>query len=441
MLPELNNVSAEPLGEGEMTNIIQPQESIKSNNSTKTKPEYDSNSHNEVQSQGQGSSASGSASMETPAQFSTNPRGNLHPTVSAGSNASRDSKIQETHTNDSDTPPMPPRPSTLSPRSATISHLKDIFPNIDLKYIKMALIASEGRLESASNALLFLSDPQSGIEVPITLNSSPQQPPSLQSDEKLARRLARSYQFHKPQTHSNKKLPPIPPAKPKSMREGDRKFLDLGDYSQDDVLDTLERNINDAKQTIGSWFSSVAKKLQNNDDDIDVGGGSGNYGNDGLYSNNHNPNLRRQSSQSPYQQHNPQQRSSTETYPLRNKIKLNSAIESADDNDDATAAAAASAIVDNDDDAPRLPPRLKKNLYSAVRITDSSLEPPDVKAGASVPSSTQSSKPLAAQSSNNNKKWNPAKETVTEPANDAFLVEDSEDDEDDNINSGSTRKE
>ncbi|GMF63363.1 unnamed protein product [[Candida] boidinii] len=56
-------------------------------------------------------------------------------------------------------PPMPSRP--LSKTEKTIQQLKEAFPSIEEKYIRMSLIASQGLLDPAFNALLYLSDPAS----------------------------------------------------------------------------------------------------------------------------------------------------------------------------------------------------------------------------------------------------------------------------------------
>ncbi|QHS76156.1 ubiquitin-binding protein CUE5 [Saccharomyces paradoxus] len=97
-------------------------------------------------------------------------------------------------------PPLPARkkpeedPSKENP---ILQELKDAFPNLEEKYIKAVIIASQGVLGPAFNALLFLSDPESGkdIELPTQpVRRIPEAPArrrqtQLEQDELLARQL------------------------------------------------------------------------------------------------------------------------------------------------------------------------------------------------------------------------------------------------------------
>lgn len=56
------------------------------------------------------------------------------------------------------------------------NQLKDAFPNIEDKYIRAVIIASQGDLDPAFNALLYLSDPQHVTDIP--LPSKPPRKPS-----------------------------------------------------------------------------------------------------------------------------------------------------------------------------------------------------------------------------------------------------------------------
>lgn len=184
---------------------------------------------------------------------------------------------------DVDSPPFPPRP--VAPKHLTqveinIAELTDMFPNVDPKYIKMALIASEGRLEPASNALLFLSDPESGIEIPdpshhVTVGGqgAAASNHSIESDEALARRLARSYESRAKPPKSSR---PTKPSKPARLSEHSARrsstsmssdhphneFLDVNNDSDEDLYEAVTKGVTEVKEVVGGWFGNVAKKIQ-----------------------------------------------------------------------------------------------------------------------------------------------------------------------------------
>ncbi|KAG0670485.1 hypothetical protein C6P42_003935, partial [Pichia californica] len=187
-------------------------------------------------------------------------------------------------------PPVPTRPKAkhLTQTDLTISQLVDMFPDLDPKYIKMALIASEGRLEPASNALLFLSDPNSGIEIPIYKN--PIEEKIEESDEALARRLAKAYERGSKRAtvsgsgkHSTSHVPTRQKNSKNSNLNGNQNYNnniinndnyyddddDDDDDDYEDIYDSFTKNVNDAKQVVGGWFGNVAKKFQETVDSYD----------------------------------------------------------------------------------------------------------------------------------------------------------------------------
>lgn len=139
---------------------------------------------------------------------------------------------------------------------SNIEQLKDMFPSVESRTIEALIIASQGAIEPATNALLYLSDPNSHIEVPTTLQDNVPPPPprpstaemerrkQMQADEDLAKKLARSYQ-RKPQ-----------PRRPQNNGG------DIDDDDEEDIVETLNKNLNEAKNVVGGWFDNVAKKLQ-----------------------------------------------------------------------------------------------------------------------------------------------------------------------------------
>ena len=105
--------------------------------------------------------------------------------------------------------PLPVRKS-VSPEEQSekenpmLKQLKEAFPNIEEKYVKAVLIASQGQLDPAFNALLFISDPDFEKEAP--LPTRPVQAPTrgvrrepktqLEQDEELARQLDKKFNKH-----------------------------------------------------------------------------------------------------------------------------------------------------------------------------------------------------------------------------------------------------
>ncbi|GAV27190.1 hypothetical protein PMKS-000653 [Pichia membranifaciens] len=355
-------------------------------------------------------------------------------------------------------PPMPTRPAKrLSQTDLTIAQLVDVFPHLDLKYIKMALIASEGRLEPASNALLFLSDPSSGIEIPQPHGGASLSAPSAaagnipsleESDEALARRLARAYERGSRRTMNEHRVY--------------NNFIDDDDNNnygaEEDLYETITKNVNDAKQVVGGWFGNVAKKLQESMDQSPDGQTQAQR--QGRQAPPF-PN-RRQSpvpqhgsepySRSPYQQPQSIQRG---YYSQKNEYVVGAGEE------------------DNDDDAPKLPARGKgqAHLYPAVggghsdietpvqidmtdastdladspkpiekddlyttnsaKITMNKKSEPTTATSATTTTTAANAKSAAATpASSKSKTWTPLKSVDPEPSSDAFLVDDSEDDDD-----------
>ncbi|ODV85523.1 hypothetical protein CANARDRAFT_28311 [[Candida] arabinofermentans NRRL YB-2248] len=164
-------------------------------------------------------------------------------------------------------PARPARP--LSPVSTAIKNLHEAFPTIEDKYIKMALIASEGRLDPAFNALLFLSDPTSDIPIPkpeakptLPSRESFARRKQLESDEALAKRLAREYErkaslssaTSSESTRQHRQPPPKPTRKPQWANDDDS--------DTEDFVETIGKSVEDAGNKIGGWFGNIAKKIQ-----------------------------------------------------------------------------------------------------------------------------------------------------------------------------------
>ncbi|QLG70640.1 hypothetical protein HG535_0A05810 [Zygotorulaspora mrakii] len=109
------------------------------------------------------------------------------------------------------TPPLPARKKTndileakAPEENPILTQLKEAFPNVEEKYVKAVIIASQGALDPAFSALLFLSDPESGADIELpsqpVVHKAPDLPQrrkqtQLEQDELLARQL--DEQFNK----------------------------------------------------------------------------------------------------------------------------------------------------------------------------------------------------------------------------------------------------
>ncbi|KAG7845303.1 hypothetical protein KL941_003148 [Ogataea angusta] len=166
-------------------------------------------------------------------------------------------------------PPMPKRPVSAAERA--IQDLKEAFPTVEEKYVKMALIASQGQLDPAFNALLFLSDPSSDIAVPV-VETKPKLPSKdsfekrqqLESDEALARRLAREYE-----KRGSRSKAPLPKPKKKPVWAA----IEDGSDDEEDFVESLAKNVEEAKNTVGGWMSNLAKKIQTEVNTVQQGQG------------------------------------------------------------------------------------------------------------------------------------------------------------------------
>ncbi|VEU22537.1 DEKNAAC103420 [Brettanomyces naardenensis] len=174
----------------------------------------------------------------------------------------------------SDAPPMPKRP--VSPTERAIKELKDAFPDLEDKYIKMALIASQGQLDPAFNALLYLSDPTSDIPIPVPQAESAKSTPTsaakdstrkqLEADEALARKLARQYEGgsrRKSHTNGHPQLPKDKSNVPAWAKKGD-------DNDQlEEFYDNLSKNVENVRTKLGGWVEGLAKRINAEVDDSD----------------------------------------------------------------------------------------------------------------------------------------------------------------------------
>ena len=186
-------------------------------------------------------------------------------------------------------PPLPARKSTASPlkQNPILNQLKEAFPGIEEKYVKAVIIASQGALVPAFNALLYLSDPSFENEAP--LPSQPTTTPAvrrqltqMEQDEILARQL--DEQFNKPRHQrgdENERQ-----ARQRRIRQREQEFNNrarrsgegvdededfLSQFVDKDlpqIRDTVNRNIQETSRKVGQWFSGITKTFSQEEQQV-----------------------------------------------------------------------------------------------------------------------------------------------------------------------------
>lgn len=168
-------------------------------------------------------------------------------------------------------PPKPPRP--LSAREQAEKTLGEAFPSIDAAVIKAVLTAGGGNVESAFDALLGMTDPESQQNA-----SPPAKPPrpirhgevptstaqsQLEADEMYARQLHEHYSGASRQQRESlgsRQQAPIQQRRGEEVRE--YSFLD-------DDLPMIRENIRkgflETQSTVNKWVTNFKKKLDGDD--------------------------------------------------------------------------------------------------------------------------------------------------------------------------------
>ncbi|CAI4064613.1 hypothetical protein SUVZ_08G0860 [Saccharomyces uvarum] len=188
-----------------------------------------------------------------------------------------------------DQPPLPARnrPEEPAPKENPIlQELKDAFPNLEEKYIKAVIIASQGALDPAFNALLFLSDPESGkdIELPTQpVRKIPDAPvrrrqTQLEQDELLARQLDEQFNRSHSRRHragqnthdqrlKDRQRRRQNPLSPEERREyyGDAEeqedsWSQFVDKDLPELTDRAGRSLQDTANKVSSWISDAYKR-------------------------------------------------------------------------------------------------------------------------------------------------------------------------------------
>lgn len=158
-------------------------------------------------------------------------------------------------------PPRPARP--VSPMEQIKKDLKDAFPQVEDKYIEAFLIASEGRVDPAFNALLFLLDPTFKPEVAPKVPLKKVAPSGLTDDELLARQLQK--EFDREERRRRLTASKLRQRRPQGEAEDDSP----DEFEQ--IKKEFTQGFEEARTTINGWVSGLTKKFSQDGEE----GGSG----------------------------------------------------------------------------------------------------------------------------------------------------------------------
>lgn len=187
-----------------------------------------------------------------------------------------DSKVEDVSKSKSNTSPEETIPK--KDENPLLKELKEAFPNMEEKYLKAVIIASQGAMDPAFNALLYLSDPESGkdIELPRQpLKETPSLPPrrkqtQLEQDEMLARQLDEQFNRRRKSRQRN-------------TRGHERRQYDPDHYEGEDedswsqfvekdlpeITARAKGSLQETATKVGTWFNGVKKNFigENEGDD------------------------------------------------------------------------------------------------------------------------------------------------------------------------------
>ncbi|CAL9732229.1 ubiquitin-binding protein Cue5p [Monosporozyma unispora] len=199
-----------------------------------------------------------------------------------------------------DRPPLPVRKSTStslndnnskSERTSInpiLTQLKDAFPNIEEKYIITVMIASQGELDPAFNALLYLSDPEANKEMESFKQKKrgEKNNSQLHQDELLARQLDEEFNYrHHQSQQGNKRTNPVQKIPRRKMTPEDielarerredherrrRKHMTLeekreiyGDEDEDSWSHFVEKDIPEVATAASTTLQETASRVSN----------------------------------------------------------------------------------------------------------------------------------------------------------------------------------
>ncbi|OWB77440.1 hypothetical protein B5S32_g1605 [[Candida] boidinii] len=358
-------------------------------------------------------------------------------------------------------PPMPSRP--LSKTEKIIQQLKEAFPSIEEKYIRMSLIASQGLLDPAFNALLYLSDPSSfpsdpteaipSVRQDIEDDETPKLPTrsesvlkqrQMESDEALARRLAREYErrssTHSHSSHRHSQRQPSQTQQQSQQQQQQRsnqtpdwyKDVDKDDEAED-IIDSMAKGLEETRQKVNGWIGNFTKKINENPDYQKIFGETNNNTNNNNNNNNRNRSNNNSSRGSQLfsafgnnnNNNNNNNSNNDYSYDQQQPIRMTN---NEDRNSDLKSQRSKSSGTDNllnDEDIYGTPKKQTSNNIDSSSYENKRMPPLPTRPSAGKPTIEKSATEATAN------KWEPLAVVAPEPiADDTFLVDDSEDEED-----------
>lgn len=166
--------------------------------------------------------------------------------VEEGSKDTKDVIEEPVQDTEEPAPPAPPRPT--SPTTTLKNTLKEAFPSSDDRLITAILIASQGNLDTAFNAMLYLNDET--MEPPPIVAVNPVEPISKETDdEKLARQLQKEFEMEER----------------RRKRRVQQKQRHQQEEESSDEFEQIKKNfsegLEEARNTLNGWVSGLARKF------------------------------------------------------------------------------------------------------------------------------------------------------------------------------------
>lgn len=167
--------------------------------------------------------------------------------------------------------------------------LKEAFPNLEDKYIKAVIIASQGAVDPAFNALLYLSDPESEKDIelpsePLT-SDAPQLPArrkqtQLEQDELLARQLDQQYnktrqragrrrsgdaerEAHRQRLRDRQRRGqyPLTPEEQRELEGDDDSWAQFVEKDLPELKERANKSIQETATKLNGWFNGIRKNF------------------------------------------------------------------------------------------------------------------------------------------------------------------------------------
>lgn len=153
--------------------------------------------------------------------------------------------------------------------------LREAFPKVEERLLKAVIIASQGSLAPAFNALLYISDPSFENEAsvpmkPIISHVKPELS-QLQQDELLARKLDNQFNNNRSNRQRiNKQGYNRQKVSNHHDTDDEDFFSQLIDKELPQLRENLNRNVQETSKKIGTWFNNVKKNFIEETDERDL---------------------------------------------------------------------------------------------------------------------------------------------------------------------------